>query len=171
MQKKIKGRIFAYGNNIDTDQIYPGRYLELVDPNEISQHCLEGVDKNFSKKVKKGDILVAGTNFGCGSSREHAPIALINAGVGLVIAESFARIFFRNATNLALPLIVCPNITKEVIDGDVLDVDLEKGTIFIERTEKVLYGEKISEYTMKILENGGIKPMFKKMLGKKPNKI
>src|SRR5699024_8620824 len=108
MLKEVRGKAFVFGKNIDTDQIYHGRYLELVDPKEIAEHCLEGADPSFSGKANPGDIVVAGTNFGCGSSREHAAITLKTKGVSVVLAESFARIFFRNAINLALPLIVCP---------------------------------------------------------------
>lgn len=164
MDKIITGKTFVYGDNIDTDQIYPGRYLELVDPKEIAKHCLEGADPTFSERMSPGDIVVGGTNFGCGSSREHAPITLINAGVSVVLAESFARIFFRNAINLALPLIVCPNISDKVNDGDVLEVNIEEGTVINKTTEENIQGEKISEYAMNILEQGGIKELFRKKL-------
>ena len=162
MRKTITANAFVFGNNIDTDQIYPGRYLELVKPEDIAKHCLEGADPNFVERMNKGDIVVAGTNFGCGSSREHAAITLINAGVSIVLAESFARIFFRNATNLALPLMVVPGIREKVKDGDALEVNLERGEVVNKTTNETLQGEKISEYIMNILENGGIKPLFKK---------
>ncbi|MCR1899053.1 3-isopropylmalate dehydratase small subunit [Irregularibacter muris] len=162
MRKEITAKAFVFGKNIDTDQIYPGRYLELVDPKEIATHCLEGADPTFAEKMSPRDIVVAGTNFGCGSSREHAAITLLNAGVSVVLAESFARIFFRNAINLALPLMVCPGISEKVKDGDQLEVNLEEGTVFNKTTGETLQGEKISDYTMNILENGGIKPLFKK---------
>lgn len=162
MLKELTGKAFVFGKNIDTDQIYPGRYLELVDPKEIAQHCLEGADPSFAQKVTPGDIVVAGTNFGCGSSREHAAITLKTTGVGVVLAESFARIFFRNAINLALPLMVCPGISGKVKDGDELQVNLESGVVFNKTTGETIQGEKMSDYTFNILENGGIKPMFKK---------
>ena len=162
MRKEITGKAFVYGNNIDTDQIFPGRYLELVDPQEIAKHCLEGVDPTFVQRMNQGDIVIASSNFGCGSSREHAAITLLNAGVSVVVAESFARIFYRNAINLSLPLMVCSRISKKVRDGDSLEVNLEKGTVINKSTGETLQGEKIGEYTMNILEAGGIKPLFKK---------
>lgn len=161
MDTILRGRVIVLGNNIDTDQIYPGRYLELVDPKEIGTYCLAGVDENIAPNFKKGDIVVAGTNFGCGSSREHAPISLINMGASCVIADSFARIFFRNSINLGLPLIVCKGISKELKDGDEIEVDIKEGTIKIINTGKILQGEKIGEYAMKILEAGGIKGLFR----------
>ncbi len=166
MNKNITARAFVFGKNIDTDQIYPGRYLELVKPEDIARHCLEGADPDFVKNMEKGDIVVAATNFGCGSSREHAPITLISAGVSLVLAESFARIFFRNSINLALPLMVCPGISQKVSSGDQLQVDIENGIVKNLTTGKTIQGEKISEYAMDILEAGGIKPLMKKRLGK-----
>jgi 3-isopropylmalate/(R)-2-methylmalate dehydratase small subunit len=157
----LRGQVFKFGDNIDTDQIYPGRYLELVEPNEIAAHCLEGADLTFVKKMHHGDIVVAGRNFGCGSSREHAPITLLNAGVGAVVAESFARIFFRNAINLALPLMVCPGIDAHVSNGDTLTVDIACGIVQNETTGETIQGELLSEYVMAILSHGGIKPMMR----------
>jgi len=162
MNKILTGKAFVYGNNIDTDQIYPGRYLELVKPEDIARHCLEGADPTFVENMSPGDIVVGGTNFGCGSSREHAVITLKTAGVSVVLAESFARIFFRNAINLALPLMVCPGISKKVKTGDILEVNLEEGLVLNKTTGETIVGEKISEYVMNILESGGIKPLFKK---------
>ena len=160
MDKIIKGRSFIFKNNVDTDQIYPGRYLELVEPKEIIKHCLEGADKNFSNDVKSGDILIAGTNFGCGSSREHAAIALKSSGIAIVIAESFARIFYRNSTNLALPLMICKGISTFADREDIIEVNLESGVIKNLTHETVIQGEKISEHIYKILNAGGIKPLF-----------
>lgn len=162
MRKVLEGKAFVHGNNIDTDQIYPGRYLELVNPEEIARHCMEGADPTFIERMSPGDILVGGTNFGCGSSREHAAIAIKSAGVSVVLAESFARIFYRNAINLALPLMVCPGISQKVKTGDMLEVNLEKGTVVNKTTGETITGEKLSEYAMHILESGGIKPLFKK---------
>lgn len=162
MHKILTGKAFVYGNNVDTDQIYPGRYLELVKPEEIAKHCLEGADPTFVKRMSPGDIVIGGTNFGCGSSREHAAITLSNAGVSVVLAESFARIFYRNSINLALPLMVCPGINKKVNDGDTLEVNLEEGRVLNKTTGETIQVQKISEYAMNILENGGIKPLFKK---------
>ncbi|NMB44098.1 MAG: 3-isopropylmalate dehydratase small subunit [Clostridiales bacterium] len=161
MERIRRGKVIVLGNNIDTDQIYPGRYLELVDPKEIGSHCLSGVDENIAPNFVEGDIVVAGTNFGCGSSREHAPISLINMGASVVLADSFARIFFRNSINLGLPLIVCKGISSELKDGDEIEVDIEEGTVTIIETGKVIQGEKIGEYAMNILEAGGIKPLFR----------
>lgn len=163
MSKPMIGKAFVYGNNIDTDQIYPGRYLELVKPEDIAEHCLEGVDPTFVQRVAAGDIVVAGTNFGCGSSREHAAITLLHAGVGVVLAESFARIFFRNAINLALPLMVCPGISQKVGTGDLLEVNLKEGIVHNQTRGQILNGEKMSDYILNILESGGIKPMVKKL--------
>jgi 3-isopropylmalate/(R)-2-methylmalate dehydratase small subunit len=162
MRKEITAKAFVFGKNIDTDQIYPGRFVELVKPEDIAKHCMEGADPDFINNMTPGDIIVAGTNFGCGSSREHAAITLLHAGVSVVLAESFARIFFRNAINLAIPLMVVPGISEKVKDGDVLDVNVETGVVLNKTTGESLQGQKISEYTMNILENGGIKPLFKK---------
>ena len=125
----ISGRAVVLGKNIDTDQIYPGRYLDLIEPEDLAKHCLEGVNPEIPGKWIKGDIVVASTNFGCGSSREHAPRALKAMGVSVVIAESFARIFFRNAINLKLPLISCEKISEKVVTGDELEVNPETGEI------------------------------------------
>lgn len=161
METKLKGKVIVLGNNIDTDQIYPGRFLELVEPKDVASHCLAGVSEDIAPKFIKGDIVVAGSNFGCGSSREHAPIALLNMGASVVLADSFARIFFRNSINLGLPLIVCKGINQILKDGDEIEVDIVEGTITITNTGEVLQGDKIGEYAMNILEAGGIKPMFR----------
>jgi len=161
MKEQVKGKVAILGNNIDTDQIYPGRYLEIVDPKEIGIHCLEGVDPTIAKSFEEGGIVLAGTNFGCGSSREHAAIALNSMGASLVIAESFARIFFRNAINLGLPLIICKGLKEQVLEGDVLEVDIREGTIKILRTGVILQGEKIGDHALKILAAGGIKNMMR----------
>lgn len=158
----IKGKAFRFGDNIDTDQIYPGRYLELVEPSEIAKHCLEGADPEFVLRMKAGDIVVGGKNFGCGSSREHAPITLINAGVGAVIAESIARIFFRNAINLALPLMVCPDIGDRIQEDDLIEVDIAKGIITNITSGDTIQGQVLSDYVLDILKSGGIKPMLSK---------
>ncbi len=164
MKTIYSGNILLLGNNIDTDQIYPGRFLELVDPTEIGRHCLAGVDEDIACNFRKGDIIVAGTNFGCGSSREHAPISLIHMGASMVIADSFARIFFRNSINLGLPLVVCKGISKKVKNQDNITVDLKKGEVTIVETGEILPCEKIGEYAMSILEAGGIKTLFKSRL-------
>lgn len=161
MKEQVKGKVVILDNNIDTDQIYPGRYLEIVDPKEIGIHCLEGVDPKIAKSFEEGGIILAGTNFGCGSSREHAAIALNSMGASLVIAESFARIFFRNAINLGLPLIICKGLKEQVLDEDILEVDIREGTIIIQRTGEILQGEKIGDHALKILAAGGIKNMMR----------
>jgi 3-isopropylmalate/(R)-2-methylmalate dehydratase small subunit len=160
----ITGRAFVYGPNIDTDQIYPGRYLELTDAADVGKHAMEGVDPAFVGEFRKGDIIVAATNFGCGSSREQAALTLKTAGVGAVIAESFGRIFYRNAINLGIPLITCKGAHTIAERGDTLRVDLAAGQITNERTGQSVQAEPFSAYTMTILEHGGIKPLIKKQL-------
>ena len=151
----MKGTAWKFGNDIDTDIIIPGRYLIYTDEERLSAHCMEGLDTEFSKKCKKGDFLVAGTNFGCGSSREHAPIALKGVGVSAVITESFARIFYRNATNVGVPLLEAPGITKLVEDGDEIEVDMEKGTINSANGESITF-KKLPPFMLEILEQGGL---------------
>ena len=165
MQKVLKGKAFVYGANIDTDQIYPGRFLDLTEPDQIGKHALEGADPNFVKEVQPGDLIVASTNFGCGSSREHAAITLKSAGVGAILADSFGRIFYRNVINLGVPLIVCPGISKIVKRGDVLTVDMTTGKVMNETTGTSAEAQPLSEYVLNILESGGIKPMIKKQYG------
>jgi len=125
----LKGKVHKYGANVNTDVIIPARYLSLSEPVELAEHCMEDIDKDFLKKVKQGDIIIATTNFGCGSSREHAPLAIKGAGVSCVIARSFARIFFRNAINIGLPLLECGEAVDKTEAGDTLEVDLSSGTI------------------------------------------
>ncbi|AFV12176.1 3-isopropylmalate dehydratase small subunit LeuD [Thermacetogenium phaeum DSM 12270] len=126
---QIKGRVWKFGNDVDTDLIIPARYLNTTDPQELAAHCMEDADPGFAKVVQKGDILVAGKNFGCGSSREHAPIAIKAAGVSCVIAATFARIFYRNAVNIGLPILECPEAAAALQQGDVVEVDLSTGII------------------------------------------
>ncbi|MBM3700755.1 MAG: 3-isopropylmalate dehydratase small subunit [Actinobacteria bacterium] len=125
----IKDRAIKYGNNVDTDVIIPARYLNTTDEAELASHCFEDLDENFSQKVKERKIIIAGDNFGCGSSREHAPVAIKASGVLLVIAKTFARIFFRNAINIGLPVIPCPEAAESINDGDEIEVDLDRGII------------------------------------------
>lgn len=124
---QAKGRAFKYGDNVDTDVIIPARYLNSSDPAELATHCMEDIDNTFVKRVQKGDIIVATKNFGCGSSREHAPIAIKAAGVSCVIAETFARIFYRNAINIGLPIIECPEAAKDIQAGDEVEIDFDSG--------------------------------------------
>ena len=165
MQKVLKGKAFVYGSNIDTDQIYPGRFLDLTDPDQVGKHALEGADPNFVKEVQPGDLIVASTNFGCGSSREHAAVTLKAAGVGAILADSFGRIFYRNVINLGVPLIVCPGISEIVKRGDVLQVDMASGKVTNETTGATVQAQPLSDYVMNILESGGIKPLIKKQYG------
>ncbi|MEE0940162.1 3-isopropylmalate dehydratase small subunit [Methanobrevibacter sp.] len=151
----MKGTAWKFGNDIDTDIIVPGRYLIYTDEERLSEHCMEGLDAEFNEKCKKGDFIVAGTNFGCGSSREHAPIALKGVGVAAVIAESFARIFYRNATNVGVPLLEAPGITKIVEDGDEIEVDMEKGCITSANGESITF-KKLPPFMLEILEQGGL---------------
>ncbi len=166
MEMKVTGKVIVVGDNIDTDQIYPGCYLALTDPKEIGSHCLEGVSKEISPNFPQGGIVVAGRNFGCGSSREHAPIALIHMGAGAVLADSFARIFFRNAVNLGLLPVICKGISSHVKDGQTLTLDLEKGAVTVEETGETLPCEQLGEQAMLILEAGGIKPLMRARFGK-----
>lgn len=165
MQKVLQGKAFVYGPNIDTDQIYPGRFLDLTDPDQVGKHALEGADPNFVKEVQPGDLIVASTNFGCGSSREHAAVTLKAAGVGAILADSFGRIFYRNAINLGVPLIVCPGISRIVKRGDVLRVEMESGQVINETTGATAQAQPLSDYVMTILTSGGIKPLIKQQYG------
>ena len=158
------GNAFVFGKNLDTDQIYPGQYLELARVEDIKQHALKGADPDFVKKFKPGDMIVAGVNFGCGSSREHAAIALKAVGTSVILAESFARIFYRNAINLGLPLLVSPGITNHVKSGDTLKIDLKKGVVRNQSTGAELNVQPMSGYVFDILDAGGIKPLVKKQL-------
>jgi 3-isopropylmalate/(R)-2-methylmalate dehydratase small subunit len=165
MNKQITGTAFVYGPNIDTDQIYPGRFLDLTDPEAVGQHAMEGTDPEFVKQFQPGDIIVAATNFGCGSSREHAAVTLKAVGAGAILADSFARIFYRNAINLGIPVLVCPGIHAMVSKGDRLTVDFATGRVTNETTGTTIQAEPLSEYVMNILESGGIKPLIRKKLG------
>ena len=151
----MKGTAWKFGNAIDTDIILPGRYLIYTDEERLSQHCMEGLDAEFNEKCKKGDFIVAGRNFGCGSSREHAPIALKGVGISAVIAESFARIFYRNATNVGVPLLEAPGITQLVNDGEEIDVDMGKGIITSANGESINF-KKLPPFMLEILEQGGL---------------
>jgi 3-isopropylmalate/(R)-2-methylmalate dehydratase small subunit len=148
----IKGKAWNYGNDVNTDFILPGRYLELTDNTKLAEHAMEGIDPNFAKAVKKGDVVIGGRNFGLGSSREHAPIALKYSGV---IAESFARIFYRNAFNVGLAAIECPNISKEVKTGDSVEVDLNKGIITVNDKTKLKINP-LPPFMITLLNEGGL---------------
>ncbi len=158
MKKKIKGRAWVTGDDIDTDQIYHGQYLPLTDPKEMARHAMEFVPgmENFAREVKPDDIVVAGKNFGCGSSREHAVICLKENKVGCVVAESFARIFYRNSINLGFPLLECPGISKKVKTKDELEIDLETGKIKNLNSKEVIQGIQLSGLESEITEDGGL---------------
>ena len=151
----MKGTVWKFGDDIDTDIILPGRYLIYTDEEKLSQHCMEGLDDKFNEKCKKGHFIVAGKNFGCGSSREHAPIALKGVGVAAVIAESFARIFYRNATNVGVPLLEAPGITKFVENEEEIEVDMDNGIITSKKGETITF-KKLPPFMLEILENGGL---------------
>jgi len=167
MNMKLKGPVIKYGNNIDTDVILPGKYLILVDPNELAKHALESLDPTFPEKAKKGVILVGGKNFGCGSSREQAPLALKYAGVKCVLAESFARIFFRNAINIGLPVIECKGISKAVETGDELTADFEAGKIENVSKGKKFQVDKLPPFIIEILVDGGLIENLRRRINKK----
>ncbi len=151
-----KGRVFKYGDNVDTDVIIPARYLNSSDPAELATHCMEDIDKDFTKKVSKGDIIVAAKNFGCGSSREHAPISIKASGVSCVIAETFARIFYRNAINIGLPIIECPEASKNIDAGDEVEIDFNTG-IITDITKGTSYqGQAFPEFMQKLIAAGGL---------------
>ncbi|MBE5899931.1 MAG: 3-isopropylmalate dehydratase small subunit [Lachnospiraceae bacterium] len=154
--KAAKGRVFRFGDNIDTDVIIPARYLNSSDPKELATHCMEDIDKNFVNNVSTGDIIVANKNFGCGSSREHAPIAIKSAGVSCVIAETFARIFYRNAINIGLPIIECKEAADDIKEGDIVNVDFDSGVITNETTGKTYQGQAFPEFMQKIIDSEGL---------------
>ena len=154
--KAAHGCVFKYGDNVDTDVIIPARYLNSSDPKELATHCMEDIDKDFVNNVKAGDIMVANKNFGCGSSREHAPIAIKAAGVSCVIAETFARIFYRNAINIGLPIIECPEAAKAINAGDEVTVDFDSGIITDETTGEKFKGQAFPPFMHKIIDCEGL---------------
>ncbi len=160
----MKGKAHTYGDHIDTDQIIPAQYLVTTDPKELAKHCMENNDQDFMNRVKEGDVMVSGVNFGCGSSREHAPISMRGAGISCVIAKSFARIFFRNSINLGLPVLECPEAVDAIHDGDEIDVDLETGTIRNLTTEETFKAKPFEPFMMEILESGGLVEYTKRKL-------
>ena len=152
---KLEGTVFKYGDNVDTDVIIPARYLNSSDPKELASHCMEDIDKEFISKVKSGDIIVAAKNFGCGSSREHAPIAIKAAGVSIVIAETFARIFYRNAINIGLPIMECPDAAREIQPGDKVEVDLDSGVVTDVTLGKTWKGQAFPPFMQNIIPSAG----------------
>jgi len=153
---KVKGKAIKYGNNIDTDVIIPARYLNTSVPEELAAHCMEDLDKTFTQRVQKGDIIVAGSNFGCGSSREHAPIAIKASGISCVIAKTFARIFFRNAINIGLPIIECPEASDGINEGDQIEIDFDTGVIYNLTRNETYKGAPFPEFMQKIIAADGL---------------
>jgi 3-isopropylmalate/(R)-2-methylmalate dehydratase small subunit len=153
---KFKGCAFKYGDNVNTDEIIPARYLSSSDPQWLAAHCMEALDANFVNEKKPGDIIVAQKNFGCGSSREHAPIAIKAAGISCVIADSYARIFYRNAINIGLPIIECGEAAADIEKGDNVEVDLAKGTVRNHRTGRTFHFEPLPQFAQEIIASGGL---------------
>jgi 3-isopropylmalate/(R)-2-methylmalate dehydratase small subunit len=162
---KLEGKVWKYGDNIDTDVIIPARYLVTTDPKTLAAHCMEDIDQAFASQVEPGDIIVGGRNFGCGSSREHAPIAIKGAGVSCIIAESFARIFFRNAINIGLPILESAEAAADAQRGDRLSVDLVAGTITNHRTGKTYQASPYPPFVLGIINAGGLVPYTRRELG------
>lgn len=156
LNQKFQGRVWKYQDNIDTDVIIPARYLNTSDPKELAQHCMEDIDKTFASEVKDGDIIVAGENFGCGSSREHAPISIKASGISVIIAKTFARIFFRNSINIGLPILECPEAADETDNNDTLEVNLETGEINNLTKNKSYKAKPYPEDLRKIIKSGGL---------------
>ena len=153
---RFKGRVLKFGSDIDTDVIIPARYLNTTDPEELAKHCMEDIDPSFVQKVKKGDILFAEKNFGCGSSREHAPIAIKAAGISCVVAKSYARIFYRNSFNMALPILECPEAVDVTQEGDEVEVDLNSGEIINHTRKKTFTCRPIPPFMQELIESGGL---------------
>ena len=153
---KVSGKVFKYGDNIDTDVIIPARYLTSADPEHLKEHCMEDIDKTFKDRVSAGDIIVAGKNFGCGSSREHAPIAIKASGIALVIAPDFARIFYRNAINVGLPILECPEASEKINEGDEIEADFDTGIITDKTTGMSFNAKAFPEFIKNIMASGGL---------------
>ena len=157
----IRGKTWKFGDHVDTDVIIPARYLNAPEPSELAKHCMEDIDASFAGSVEKGDIMVGGWNFGCGSSREHAPVAIQASGVSCVIAASFARIFYRNAINIGFPILECPEASEAIKAGDIVSVDTETGVITDETTGMTFKAKPFPEFIKKIIESGGLLPYLK----------
>jgi 3-isopropylmalate/(R)-2-methylmalate dehydratase small subunit len=163
---KIQGSVFRYNDNVDTDVIIPARYLNTIDPAELASHCMEDLDASFVKRVQKGDIIVAGKNFGCGSSREHAPIAIKAAGISCVIAQSFARIFYRNAINIGLPIMECPEAVEGIRAGDAVSVDFDTGAIVNVGSGRAWKAAPFPPFMKDLIAQGGLVNYVKARLAK-----
>lgn len=153
---KVSGKVFKYGDNIDTDVIIPARHLTSADPEHLKEHCMEDIDESFKDRVKPGDIMVAGKNFGCGSSREHAPVAIKASGIALVIANDFARIFYRNSINVGLPILECPEAAAKIKDGDEIEADFDTGVITDKTTGESFQAKAFPEFIKNIMASGGL---------------
>ncbi|MBN1563569.1 MAG: 3-isopropylmalate dehydratase small subunit [Anaerolineae bacterium] len=162
---KLQGKVWKYGDNVDTDVIIPARYLVTTDPKTLAAHCMEDIDATFASEVEPGDIIVGGANFGCGSSREHAPISIKGAEVSCIVAESFARIFYRNAINIGLPILESPEAARAAQKGDTLTVDLVEGTITNERTGETYQSSPYPPFVLEIINAGGLVPYTRNILG------
>ena len=163
----IFGKAVKFGDNVNTDVIIPGKYLEFIDPEELGKHAMEGLDPKFPQKAKDGVILIGGKNFGCGSSREQAATALKSAGVRCVLAESFARIFYRNAINVGLPALECIGISKKVDEGDLISVDLRSGKVENQTIGTTLKASPLPQFILSLLEEGGLIPHVRGLIGKR----
>ena len=162
---KLNGRVWKFGADIDTDAIIPARYLNTSDPGALAKHCMEDLNPFFVKKVKQGDIIFAEENFGCGSSREHAPIAIKAAGISCVVARSFARIFYRNSFNMALPIMECPEAVDAALEGDEVEIDFDKGEIVNHTREKTFHFQPIPPFMQKLIQSGGLMGYVRKKSG------
>ncbi|MDN3510326.1 MAG: 3-isopropylmalate dehydratase small subunit [Candidatus Jettenia sp. CY-1] len=167
----MKGTCWKFGDNINTDEIIPARYLNTINTKELASHCMEDIDPNFIKKAKGGDVIVAGDNFGCGSSREHAPIAIKAAGISCVIAKSFARIFFRNAINIGLPIFECPEAVEQIQEGDEIEIDLATAEILNHTSKKKFKFEPFPQEMQEIIQAGGLMNFVKKNIAHSKNEL
>ena len=158
----FEGKVIKYGDNVDTDVIIPARYLNTIDKKELASHCMEDIDKSFVSRVQAGDIMIAGYNFGCGSSREHAPIAIKESGISLVIARSFARIFYRNSINIGLAILECDEAVDGISEGDMVEADLDNGIIYNRTTGASFKTQPFPAFIQKIISNGGLVESIKK---------
>ncbi len=170
MANVVKGKVWKYGSDVDTDVIIPARYLNTSDPAELAKHCMEDIDASFAKSVKPGDIIVAEDNFGCGSSREHAPISIKAAGVSAVIANTFARIFYRNALNIGLPILECPEAVKGISKGDEVEIDLAKGIIKNITKNQTYQAAPFPEFMQELIKAGGLVNYTKELLAQRASK-
>ena len=159
---KFTGKTVKYGDNVDTDVIIPARHLNTIDKKELASHCMEDIDKDFHKKISEGDIMIAGANFGCGSSREHAPIAIKESGISLVIAKSFARIFYRNSINIGLAILECPEAVDRISEGDTVEADLDNGIIYNRTTGESFETKPFPPFIQKIITAGGLVEAIRK---------